>query len=474
MLFTRGPSPGGTLSLVSLCTYRLPKSSKKNQQAMKPAKPAGMSASQAATVIQKAVKAAVGNGLRAAGGAAGAYAGSALGMPKKGAKIGHGVAAKLSRLIGTGDYTTNEGSVSVNSLFGRTGQTAGTQGSFESSNGGIRIKHREYIQDVFTSTTAGSAFTVSSWAVNPGLGYVFPYLAQIAANFEQYKFHGLVFEFVSSTAPYGVTSLGTYVMAMEYNAAAPLFLTKPQMENSDYALSCRLDHSGMYGVECAIGSQAQTYYYVRAPGTTTPANLTDTGIMQLGIATTTVAAGAGIIAGSTIGELWVTYDVELIRPRISNARYGYAHLRGNATTSALPFGPVANQTLTSYGAMTGMTVSTNALTFPNASIGDVYMIQVSMNGAATLGATIPAPVTTNLTQFNIMSSAVAASAQYFAGGTTAATSSALSLTYFFTVNAEQPAIPSFTLPIGATLVVPPGFVDVLVIDMGNGFSTSGL
>jgi len=434
-----------------------------------------MSAGQAATVIQKAVKAAVGNGLRAAGGAAGAYAGSAIGMPKKGAKIGQGVAARLSRLIGSGDYTTNEGSVAVNSLFGRAGQEAGKQGTFESSKGGIRMKHREYIQDIFTSTTAGSAFTVSSWAVNPGLGYVFPYLAQIAANFEQYKFHGLVFEFVSSTAPYGVTALGTYVMAMEYNAAAPLFLTKPQMENSDYALSSRLDHSGMYGVECAVGSQAQTYYYVRAPGTTTPANLTDTGIMQLGLATTTVAAGGtGIIAGSSIGELWVTYDVELIRPRISNARYGYAHLRGNATTSALPFGPVANQTLTSYGAMTGMTASTNTLTFPNASIGDVYMIQVSMNGAATLGATIPAPTTTNLTQFNIMSSALAINSQYYAASTTAATSSALSNTYFFSVNAEQPAIPSFSLPVGVTLVVPPGFVDVLVTDMGNGFLTAGL
>lgn len=431
-----------------------------------------MSPDEAAATIQKAVKAAVGKGLRNAGGAAGNFLGSKLGLGNAGRSFGRGVGARLSRLLGTGDYTTNQGEMVANSLFGKGGQTAGGPGTFESMSGGVRLKHREYIQDIFLSTTVGTSFTNSTFTVNPGLSYIFPYLAQIAANFEQYKFHGLVFEFVSSTSQYGQTALGTYVMAMEYNSAAPVFTTKPQMENSDYALSARLDKSGMYGVECAKGSQAQEYFYVRAPGQTVVPNLYDVGTMQIGVATTTVAAGGtGLVAGSAIGELWVTYDVELIRPRISVFRPGYAHLRSSGVTSALPLGPTASQSIIAYGSLTGLNTLNGgrALNFPNASIGDIYQFTFTWAGTVTAAVVYPTFVRTGLGTFDVVASNTSSSAGVVP---LPATGTEMSYNYFLIVTNDQPLTCSLTLGTGGVYPGGATTMDVFITNLGNGLQTS--
>lgn len=427
-----------------------------------------MSPDEAAATIQKAVKAAVGKGIRNAGGGLGNFLGSKVGMGNAGRSLGRGVGARLSRLLGTGDYTTNQGDMVANSLFGKGGQTAGGPGTFESMGGGVRLKHREYIQDIYLPSTVGPSFTNSTFTVNPGLSYIFPYLAQIAANFEQYKFHGLVFEFVSSTSQYGQTALGTYVMAMEYNSAAPVFTTKPQMENSDYALSARLDKSGMYGIECAKGSQAQEYFYVRAPGQATVSNLYDLGIMQLGVATTTVPAGStGLVAGSAIGELWVTYDVELIRPRISVFRPGYAHIRTNGGVNpANPLGAPAARTITSFGSLTGVSCPSNIIQFPNASVGDVYCINITWTGTTTAALSYPSTTVVGLAAFNVIAANTADVSETVplpASGT------AMSRTFYLIVTNDQPQTVTFTQT-ALTGLYPAGTqtCDVVITNLGNG------
>jgi len=427
-----------------------------------------MSPDEAATAIQRAVKAAVGKGLRKAGGAAGNYLGSKVGMGAAGKSFGRGVGARLSRLLGSGDYTTNQGDMVANSLFGRGGQTAGGPGTFENMAGGVRLKHREYIQDIFLPTTVGSSFTNAVFTVNPGLSYVFPYLAQIAANFEQYRFHGLVFEFVSSTSQYGQTALGTYVMAMEYNSAAPVFTTKPQMENSDYALSARLDKSGMYGVECAKGSQAQEYFYVRAPGQTTVSNLYDVGTMQLGVATTTVASGGtGLVAGSAIGEFWVTYDVELIRPRISVFRPGYAHLRSTTVSAANPTGTASTRTITAFGSLTGITNTANVLTFPNATIGDVYSINLTWTGATQAAIVYPALGLTGLASFNLL---VGNTASGSLTNPLPALADNMNATFYYIVTNDQPQTCSVTFGLAGVFPGGANTCDIIVNNLGNGLT----
>lgn len=322
---------------------------------------------------------------------AGKLLGEALGGSRLTRKLGGVAGARLARLMGHGDYVeTNMGDtatvpnpVKVNSLMSGSPQ----MGTFD-NHGSVRIQHREFISDIISGTS--NVFTNSSYIVNPGLSSVFPFLAQIASNYEMYRFHGLTFEFVSATSPFGATSLGVWVMAMEYNAAAAAFTAKPQMENSDYAMSSRLDSHGMYGVECKALTSAQVYYYVRSPvnpvgPTGTPVNLVDFGLFQF-------AQVPGIAAGSNMGELWVTYDVELIRPRLVAPNtadvysVAYPHFSGDGVPDIAPesefkTGVLANATFTN-------TATSMVLTLPTAVKGQVYTIDYTWNSniSGLLGA----------------------------------------------------------------------------------------
>jgi hypothetical protein len=181
------------------------------------------------------------------------------------------------------------------------------------------------------------------------------------------------------------------IMAMEYNAAAPVFSSKSQMENSDYACSCRFDKSMLYGVECK--SSVQNDFYIRAQTGNLPLTTTDFGLMQVA-----TAPSASFPTNSVIGELWMSYDVVFRRPKASPARFGYAVFGTNQNitvnsstfvnytplTPSVP--PVYPQIV--YGALDKCYYTTSGtnliLTFPDALVGDVYlinMLQQSLNGA---------------------------------------------------------------------------------------------
>lgn len=376
---------------------------------------------------------------------AGKLFGEAMGGSRLTRKLGGIAGARLARLMGHGDYVeTNMGQtanvpnpVKVNSLMSGSPQ----MGTFD-NHGSVRIQHREFISDLF-STTA-NVFSNSSYIVNPGLSTVFPFLAQIAANYEMYRFHGLTFEFVSATSPFGATSLGVWVMAMEYNAAAAAFTAKPQMENSDYAMSSRLDSHGMYGVECAPLTSAQVYYYVRSPVNPvgpagTPINLVDFGLFQF-------AQVPGIVAGSNMGELWVTYDVELIRPRLVIQTQADTLLASYPHFSATGIPDIAPDSIFNTGILSSASFaySSTAITLnlPSAIAGQVYTVEYhwTSNVSGVLGAV-------DLSTFayvNASTSALQLKAQ--SPGSTATVSAnqvAWAFTQTFVITATAPA--SFTV-----------------------------
>jgi len=263
------------------------------------------------SVVKPAIKAALTEG----GGAAGGLLASRLGFPAgKGNALGRDLGAKLSRLIGTGDYNiANE--TAVNSLI--KARNPNPNLSFGGSFDEVRIRHREFIADVATGGIAGQ-FNNTVFPINPGLASTFPYLAAIAQNFEEYRFNGMVFEFVSTASSYlSASSMGSVIMSMEYNANAPAFTNKSQMENSDMAISCRLDKCMMYGVEC---NEFPQNAYMTRYSAATPLSTYDCGSFQIA-----TAPGSTVATSTVIGELWVAYDVVLRRPRISPARFGYFH-----------------------------------------------------------------------------------------------------------------------------------------------------
>ena len=90
------------------------------------------------------------------------------------------------------------------------------------------ITHKEYLQDVYGP--ADSGFQNNAIAVNPGLSTNFPWLSQIAANYEEYEFIQLIFEFHSTVDPSATNNssgaTGTIILASQYNPDAANFVSK--------------------------------------------------------------------------------------------------------------------------------------------------------------------------------------------------------------------------------------------------------
>jgi len=404
---------------------------------------------------QKSVKPMIRQALKSMGTAMGSSLGAYMGAPKQGAQFGKTVGMKISKLIGSGDYAVTD-APAVNSLFPKS-SNGGGYAQFSSSSGATRITHREYIKDIQTSLTAG-AFSIEGLEINPGLSFNFPYMAAIAQNFEEYRIRGMVFEFVSSCSSYSSgTAMGTTIMAMEYNSAAPAFTNKPQMENSDFAISARFDKNMMYGVECS--SNVQNSYYVRSGASSLPVTTTDLGVLYIA-----TQPSASLTAGMTIGELWVSYDIELLRPRITPARWGYSH-QSLANAANGYYSPTTTKVIV-YGSLTGVTYTwaqpSLTIKFPNASIGDSYNIFLHCITAGTVITTS----STAASGFSILPLLTSG-----ASGVSLSGSQIVTITAYITVS-DISSPPYFIITMPSATVAGTG--DVIIQNMGNGFNSTTL
>jgi hypothetical protein len=381
--------------------------------------------------LREAIKPAVKQALISAGGVLGGQVGSS----SAGSELGR----RISRLIGSGDYETNDtyanslikGSAVPNVSFGKTALA-------------IRVKHREFLGDIMTGPVAG-AFTNYSYPVNAGLRNSFPYLSQLASNHEEYCFHGLVFEFISTASPYSAASaLGSNIAAMEYNAAAPTFTSKFAMENSTAAISGRLDRNLMYGVECAANSNVQNCYYVRSGVSSLPVTTTDLGNFQFA-----VAPAAGVPTGSVVGELWVTYDCSLDRPILNLDDLGFIHAYRTVVTAATnPLGSTSSFTR-SHGSLSGSSVSATAVSLSSCNIGDVVILSVTWTGTVAAVIAFPAVTTVGLSQYNGFVNGTS----YVQGTGAGVSNTTANAQYMYLVTAKNPVITfglGGTLPTGTT------------------------
>jgi hypothetical protein len=249
---------------------------------------------------------------------------------KLGKWVGGGVQSLLGKITGLGDYTLS-GARQVG-LDGGPPQFA--------SGRTVRVAHREYLGDISSSI----AFASNTYEINPGDAETFPWLSKIAVNFEEYKFHGLVFEFKSTSATAlnsTNTALGTVVMATQYDSVEPTFSNKREMENHEFATSTMPYQSVLHGVETKpkLTSISTNLYVLVGPQ---PAD-TDIRLYNLGKFT---LATVGMQAVSTIGELWVSYDVEFFKPQLlpAGAANAYAHyslIEGGDVTMYSPFGAIS-------------------------------------------------------------------------------------------------------------------------------------
>ena len=242
---------------------------------------------------------------------------------------------------GMGMYT-GHGAYKTNSLIDNGG---GDGALFGDTMGAIKVSHREYITDIF-GPPAGTAFNNQVYKLNPALPSTFPFLSQIASNYEEYEFAQMIWSYKSTTTDIGNSTTGqcgTVVLAVNYNAAAPPFVDKGTMMEYFGSVNVKVTEDARCGVECDPSKNAgTTAMYTRSgpPMVNQDIKTYDRGTFQLAICNSPAA-----YANLPIGELWVDYTVILRKPKLFTNR-GLAICADEYYTSYLLPNSITNQNWT--------------------------------------------------------------------------------------------------------------------------------
>jgi hypothetical protein len=296
---------------------------------------------------------------------------------KLGGWVGNLAQNFLSKITGLGDYSVKANSI-VNMSQGPP--------AFMQAGGCVTIAHREFIMEV---QSVGSAFNIEGFNLNPTNPNLFPWLSEIAYSFETFKFKGMVFEFKST---YGDAiastnaSLGSVILSTQYNPTAPPFSDQQQMENYQYSTSCKPSVSMIHPVECDPSQLPMEHLYVFNLGGTSP---NDPRWSNLA---TTYVATVGQQAAASVGELWVSYEIELYQPKLLSSvpsngltsHYGFSQSLTTITSTNW-----ASTTPTQLGGDLLLTFSGGStIVFPPGLSG-TYLISVS--ATALSGTSVAAP-----------------------------------------------------------------------------------
>jgi len=322
----------------------------------------------------------LGQALRSLGGLGGGAIGSMLGSPSTGSAVGSSLGAAISKWLGAGDYTVGTNSVVRSSL-----KAASSVPMMHADGQSIIVRHKEYLGEVLSATS----FTVQqSFPLNPGLQSTFPWLAGIAVKFQEYRIKGMVFHYIPTSGS-AVSStnaaLGSVMLQTSYRSTDAPPTSKVEMLNeycSNEAVPCE---PFAHPIECDPKENPFNVQYVRsgpvAPGETQ---------LMYDLGQTHVAVAGCQTAGNVLGDLWVTYEVELKKPMVSSNVTNSVLSCSNWFNSGLSPSAIFGTTqYTASGSLSAMTLN-NTITFPKGSVGR-YQIWFSCNGG---GVTLTTPTVT--------------------------------------------------------------------------------
>lgn len=320
------------------------------------------------------------------------------GEPLSGAAIGAKTGDLVRSAFGSGQYKIGPMKPGYNTLA-----NSNQIPKFKTKGGSNIIAHREYIGDVTTSGTLVNGltdFSLQTFPIQPGLARTFPWANQLAQQYEEYIIHGCIFEYKSSSGD-GLnstnTALGTVVMGTQYNVNSQVFQTKQQMENYEYTNSCRPSEYMLHAVECAPSEQPYKMLFTRG-GSTISTNASPVEDRRLyDHANFSIATQGMQNANQIVGELWVSYQIELLKPKIApGAITEVHHLFGINATGGSPFGTAV--TLSS-GPLNAL-ISTDGKTLSwDAIPGAIYMIVYTACGTSTTTGAVVVDQFTNCASF---------------------------------------------------------------------------
>lgn len=314
---------------------------------------------------------------------AGAGAGAAIGsvIPGLGTAIG-GVLGGIGggiygHIYGSGDYTLKS-----NSLI-NDGSFSGVKQDY------TRIRGREPLGPI--TILAGGGEVLKTYRLNPGNQTTFPWLSHMAALYEQWIPHGIVFEFVTtaSTAITTGTSVGTLTIASDYDVYDREYRNVNQMLESAYSQQSGVHNPAIHGIECDASHNPMGMYYILHDGEAVGGSLRE---YELGF--TTIATAGGSATGE-VGQLWINYDITFAKTQSPTPFGMIDRWYGSTYTSGTPLPTTLLRGLTNVAGATPGVVGTTgdvagyvtgtAYVLPQrfALPGKVFMLCCRWNGVST-------------------------------------------------------------------------------------------
>lgn len=185
----------------------------------------------------------------------------------------------------------------------------------------MRVRHTEFISDLLA--TNSTAFSVISVPINPGIQTTFPWLSGLASRFEKYRFRRLSFEFVTRAS---TNQPGVVIMMMDYDCLDLPPASKQIMLGSNATVNS-LWQNMEYDCEFKNLHDVITDRYIRGSSLIPSSDLKtyDLGNFLIG------QEGVNLSTGTVIGEIMVTYEVDLITPQLlgSSSAAGGASIKSN-------------------------------------------------------------------------------------------------------------------------------------------------
>jgi len=396
----------------------------------------------------------LGSALRNIGGFGGAFAGNLLGNGELGRSVGTKLGATVSRWLGSGDYTVRSNSL-VQNITG-----SGDIPMMHKTSQSVVVRHREYLGEIVGSV----GFSAQSFPLNPGLSTTFPWLCAVAQQYQEYTFKGVIFEYVStcgSAIASTNNALGSVMMATNYRCTDPAFTSKMAINNEFFSSDSKPSECFCHPIECDPKENPFNVQYVR--GGSAPSG-EDLKTYDLGLVT---VATEGMQAANTIGELWISYEVELRKPCMAAAMGKYIPAAHYYSTTGVdnthPCGTVPFTVLSdTLGGAFGPSSDPVTFTFPPRTIG-TFQVTICWDAATAADMTANAISCVNCTRYFWRQG----SSLYFLNSECTAGGSQQTLLTAFVTVADSTLTASFTIQDLVTLTGATG-IDVTIVQVKQG------
>jgi hypothetical protein len=278
--------------------------------------------------------------------------------------------------------------------------------TFSNRGGGFEVEHREFLFDVLGPATTNWTI-LQQMNLNPGLQTVFPFASQLAQNFEEVEWLGLVVVYEPSSGSVTTTQgLGTIQIATQYDLQDPNFATQQEMLDYEYATTCVPFQPMIHPVECDPRQNQLARFYVRSGLLTNTTSTYDARYNSYDLGRVTVAcSGVPSTTTAVLGKIFLSYKFRLFKPKLyASLGYGILHdsfTGGYSLTGAGIFSTfgavVANTTNTLGGSLT----TAGVYSFPPYLSAGTYRVLIWFIPTSALVDTLNVryAATTNLTSF---------------------------------------------------------------------------